>query len=313
MDTLARPLNLSAYNKDQLSEFINQFDVIFSDCDGVLYNEGSVIDNSNKVINKFIENGKKVFFITNNSQSLREEILERYQKLNFNVTIDNILTCPYLTAKYLSSLNFTKKAFVIGCENIGKELDKFGIEHIGIGADPMIGSLNEYVTGHYRLDPDVGAVIVSMDSHFSLPKMLKAMNYLLKPDMLLLATNADDRSEFPGFVFPDTGPFLAAVERSSYKKATIIGKPSTTLTKFLELPVDKSKILMIGDRLNIDIAFGKNAGFKTLLVETGDHKMQNVEEMVQKIEIGGFSNVEEVIIPDYVISSIGKFNLVYDE
>jgi hypothetical protein len=84
-------------------------------------------------------------------------------------------------------------------------LEKFGIEHVGIGQDPMIGSLNEYVTGHYRPDLDVGAVIVSMDKDFSLPKLLKAMNYLLKPDVMLLATNADDRSEFPGFVFPDTG------------------------------------------------------------------------------------------------------------
>lgn len=69
----------------------------------------------------------------------------------------------------------------------------------------MIGSLYEYCNKHYRLDPDVGAVIVSTDSHFSLPKLLKAMNYLLKPEMMLLATNADDRSNFPGFVFPDTG------------------------------------------------------------------------------------------------------------
>ncbi|XP_070504914.1 glycerol-3-phosphate phosphatase-like [Chironomus tepperi] len=313
MEASKIPLNLSLYSKDQLSEFINQFDVIFCDCDGVLYYEGSVIDNSNQVINKFIENGKKVFFITNNSQALREEILERYQKLNFNVTIDNIFTSPYLTARYLSSLNFTKKAFVIGCKNVGKELDKFGIEHIGIGEDPMIGSLGEYVKGHYRLDPDVGAVIISLDSDFSFPKLLKAMNYLLKPEMLFLATNADDRVDYPGFVFPDTGPFLAALERGSYKKATVVGKSSSALAKLIELPEDKSKILMIGDRLNIDIAFGNDAGFKTLLVETGDHKMENVKEILRKIRNEGANDVEESFIPDFIISSIGKFNEIYDQ
>jgi len=87
-----------------------------------------------------------------------------------------------------------------------------------------------------------------------------------------------------------------------------MGKPSTTLTKFVDLPEDKSKILMIGDRLNIDIAFGKNNGFKTLLVETGDHKMENVEEVLEKIR-GGSS---EDVVPDFIISSIGKFCDVYD-
>lgn len=94
---------------------------------------------------------------------------------------------------------------MIGCENVGKELEKFGIQHVGIGEDPIIGDLSEYVTKHYQLEPDVGAVAVSMDSKFSMPKLLKAMNYLLKPDVMFLATNEDDRSEFPGFVFPDAG------------------------------------------------------------------------------------------------------------
>ena len=112
-------------------------------------------------------------------------------------------------------------------------------------------------------------------------------------------------------IFIQLGPFLATIERGSYKTATVMGKPSTTLTNFIELPADKSKILMIGDRLNIDIAFGKNAGFKTLLVETGDHKMENVEEMIQKIEVEG--DKAENFIPDFVISSIGRFNEIYNE
>lgn len=53
---------------------------------------------------------------------------------------------------------------------------------------------------------------------------------------------------------------------------------------------------MIGDRLNIDIAFGSRAGFKTLLVETGDHNMENIAEVTEKD-----------FIPDYVIESLGKF------
>lgn len=62
---------------------------------------------------------------------------------------------------------------------------------------------------------------------------------------------------------------------------------------------------MIGDRLNIDVVFGTNAGFKTLLVETGDHKMAHVEEVLKEIESG--SENDKNCVPDFVISSLGKF------
>jgi phosphoglycolate phosphatase len=267
-----------------------------------LVNENGIIDRSNLVINKLLDNNKQIFVVSNNNQITREDLLKKVRDLNFNFTIDNILTSSYVTAKYLNYINFTKKAYVIGSEQLGQELTSCGIEYIGIGRDDMTDSYSEYFKDNYKLDDAVAAVIVSLDKFFNIPKLLKAMNYLKNPETLFIGTNGDVRSEFPTLLFPDAGPIISAVERASYRTATIVGKPSTFMYDILKLSADKERILMIGDRLSVDIAFGHNCGFKTLLVETGDNNMQDVETILKSNDP---KNCE--LIPDFVIDSIGSF------
>lgn len=73
---------------------------------------------------------------------------------------------------------------------IAKELDKAGIPHTGLGPDPVEGQINYEA---FKPDPDVGAVVVGFDEHFSYMKMLKAATYLNNPDVKFIGTNTDER------------------------------------------------------------------------------------------------------------------------
>lgn len=75
--------NLVKLSYEKVKEFLDSFDTVLTDCDGVLWLEEKAIEGSPQVLNKLRELGKRIFFVTNNSTKLREDIKDRAAKLNF--------------------------------------------------------------------------------------------------------------------------------------------------------------------------------------------------------------------------------------
>lgn len=75
--------------------------------------------------------------------------------------------------------------------------------HSSFQPEPFEGTVID-LTNSMKLDPEVGAVAVGFDTHFSFPKLMRAASHLNDPDCLFVATNTDER--FPigekSLVFP---------------------------------------------------------------------------------------------------------------
>lgn len=132
-------------------------------------------------------------------------MLKKCEKMDFKLGIESMMTTSYATALYLQQVGFDKKAFVIGSEALGRELDIAGIEHFGIGADHLEGPIVEFVLKKFKLEEGVGAVLVGFDGHFSYVKLIKAVNYLCDADVKFIATNPDNAYQFPWFLLPEAG------------------------------------------------------------------------------------------------------------
>lgn len=219
-----------------------------------------------------------------------------------------MISTAYLAGQYLKQQNFDKKVYIVGSTGISRELDLLGIKSTGVGPDVLQGSLMTLVKEQFKPDPDVGAVIVGFDEHISFPKMMKAATYLDNPSTIFIATNTDERFPMPSFVVPGTGSIVKSIETCAERKAIVMGKPENWLCDIFfqdEIKRDSKKFLMIGDRLNTDILFGKNNNFQTLLVETGVHKIEKVQEIVNKVNNGDAEPELEKQVPDFYISSLG--------
>lgn len=227
--------------------------------------------------------------------------MEKATGLGFNMTAEGIVSTAYAAAKYLESRKFDKKVFIIGMPGIARELDAVGIRHIGVGPDVLLGNLAQLVNEDFIPDPEVGAVIVGFDEHFSFPKLFKAASYLNNPDVLFIGTNTDERFPMPKCVVPGTGSIVRSVEVCAERKATIMGKPDSSIVEPLmkEHGIIPARTLMIGDRGNTDIQLGTICGFQTLLVGTGIHGPSDVE----KWRTG--TDDEKMCIPDVYVPRLG--------
>jgi len=89
---------------------------------------------------------------------------------------------------------------------------------------------------------------------------------------------------------------VGAIKGCTGKEPILVGKPSPLLIDYIteKHRIDRSRICMVGDRLDTDIVFGLNNGLQTVLTLSGVTTEQQVLSAYNKV------------VPDYYIPSIAN-------
>ncbi|GJN89210.1 hypothetical protein Rhopal_002189-T1 [Rhodotorula paludigena] len=245
---------------EDFKELVDAHDVWLFDCDGVIWEGDHVIGKAGETLQLLRKLGKRIFFVTNNATKSRESNKGKFDKMGIECAVDEIFTSAFASAAYLKSvLDFPedKKVYVIGEKGIEDELDAVGIKHSG-GTDPADNRFVDLMDfSAVTADPEVGAVLCGLDMHMNYLKYAKAFRYLRENEnCLFMATNLDSTFPTHGTVHPEP---------------LVVGKPEAAMLESIiqTHKLDKSKMIMVGDRLNTDIAFGNKGGIDTLMVLTG--------------------------------------------
>ena len=180
-----------------VKQLLDTVDCVLFDCDGVIWRGDQAIPGAAEVINLLKEKGKKVFFVTNNSTKTRKMYADKMTTLGFNAKEEEVFGTAYCSAMYLKTVcKLQGKVYLIGSDAMRRELEAVGIQQTGVGPDLITGKQLDWA--NVDLDPEVKAVLVGFDEHFSYMKLNRALQYLSQQGCLFVGTNRDTRLPLEG-------------------------------------------------------------------------------------------------------------------
>lgn len=118
----------------------------------------------------------------------------------------------YAAGLYLKKLGFNQRVYVFGSTGIEEEFKLLGIDHTGLGPDPLPHDVADF--DRIELDPKIEAVVLGFDYHISYPKLIRGCSYgkRVKPE-LFIATNLDETlpTTHSHLCIPGTGAVVSII------------------------------------------------------------------------------------------------------
>lgn len=226
-----------------------QYEGYLIDLDGTMYRGNESIEGAKEFVAYLHENSIPHLFITNNSTSTRESVVDKLARFGIQTTEDKILTSAIAAANYIKENQQGDRICMIGEEGLEKALQQSRLT----------------VT---KKDSDY--VVIGLDRELTYEKLAKACLHI-RNGAKFISTNKDAAIPTENGLVPGNGSITKLVEVSSGVKPIYIGKPEPIMMQqalqLLKLP--KENVLMVGDNYETDILFGIHANVDTLMVLTG--------------------------------------------
>jgi NagD protein len=243
------------------------------DLDGTLYRGEKVVPGAPQTIAELRGRGCGVVFVSNKPLERREAYAEKLTRLGIPAAADDVINSSLVMARYLTREMPGATVFAIGEPPLLEELTAAGLR---ISEDPR----------------EIDAVIASFDRTFDYHKLDVGYQALMS-GARFLATNADRTCPIEGGELPDAAAVIGALEGCTGRKVELVaGKPSAMIVTMAldQLGLPAAQCLMVGDRLETDIAMGQCSGMSTALVLTGVTRRADLND--------------SVVQPDYILESV---------
>ena len=228
------------------------------DVDGVLRRSRQPLPGAGQFLPWIVQRGMDYRIVSNNSMSPPERLRTTFAEMGIITDEAHIITSATGTAWYLKRLAPQGgKVYIIGEEGIRKAL-----------LDDGLFTLD---------DQQADFVVVAIDRSFTYEKLARACT-LIRNGARFIATNTDATYPMEVGVIPGGGALVAAVQVCAETKPIVIGKPERILFDMAldQMGATKEETVVLGDRLDTDIAGALAAGMDSIMVLTGINSNEDV-------------------------------------
>ncbi len=222
------------------------------DLDGTVYLGEALLPGAARTVGELRRAGKPVVFLSNNPLRSREEYAAKLTRLGIPTTADEVVNSSHVLVRHLLATAPGTRLFVIGEASVRQELSQAGFP---LTDDPR----------------EIDIVVACFDRTFDYRKLQIAFD-AIRAGARFIATNRDAYCPTPEGGLPDCGAVIAAIEAcTGHRVEEVVGKPSAIMGRVLSerLRVPPIDSLIVGDRLETDMAMGRASGMATAVVLTG--------------------------------------------
>ncbi|MCU4799534.1 HAD-IIA family hydrolase [Halobacteria archaeon HArc-gm2] len=253
------------------------------DLDGTVYTGDELVEGADDGVDDLRTAGVTPLFFSNNPTRDGDAFVERLVAMGVDARPGDACSAADVTAAYLREEHPGSSVYLVGSDSLSDVLRDEGVT---LTSDPV----------------GADVVLASWTESFAYEHLQAALDGL-DEETAFLATDPDrtypvDKGQF----VPGTGAISGAMAAAAGSEVDrVLGKPSPTALAYAldRIGAPPEACLVVGDRLNTELAMGDRAGMTTVLVLTGVCDRSDVEA----------GPVE----PDYVLDSLAAIGTVLDD
>lgn len=233
-------------------------DALLLDLDGVVYTGAVAVPGAVDALRRARADGLALRFVTNNASRTPEQVAERLAEVGVDAAPDEVLTSAQAAARLLADrpdVAAGATVAVVGGAGLVQAVREQGL--VPVPVRDVTGRPDAVVQG---FSPDLGWVD------------LAAATRWVRAGAPWVASNLDETIPLDTGIAPGNGLLVHLVAVAAGRRPDgVAGKPEPVLFALAAETCGSTAPVVVGDRLDTDIAGGNAAGQRTVLVLTGVH------------------------------------------
>lgn len=204
----------------------------------------------------------RTLYVTNNASRAPAEVAQHLRDMGFAAEPDDVVTSAQSAANLLATqLPRGARVLVVGTDALAAEVRRVGLEPVRQYADRPV------------------AVVQGHSPQTSWPDLAEAA-LAIRDGSLWVAANVDKTLPSERGLLPGNGSMVAALRTATDREPQVAGKPQPTLLTDALARGEFHTPLVVGDRLDTDIAGANAAGLPSLMVLTG---VSTAEDLIRAV------------------------------
>lgn len=230
--------------------------------DGTIYLGNQLFPYTKSFLTKVKDTGREYVYFTNNSSKNQSDYLDKLAHMGIPIEAEQMLISTHVMIDYLLTHHPGQSVYLVGTPALKQAFQEAGIE----------------------VKDEADIVVLGFDTSLTYDKLVKACQ-LIREGKTYYGINPDWNCPIEeGKFIPDCGSIAKLIEASTGKWPNFFGKPSHhTLNYFVNhLGLQEEQIAIVGDRLYTDIAVAQGTKVVSILVLSGETKLEDLEASMVK-------------------------------